>query len=258
MYSCRLLNKRQCIVRVAYRGRRGRRLSHTLTVPLSVTLAASVNASVRGGPGGRSGCSSGGYRLLWPLTCLSQAGVWPLPTEVRPQLDLLRLRYRLAPVYSVTQYCSRYSILVLLILGGQCPRGSDVARPLQGSARARRRSGPPVALALCGGAALAALTSGPGARQRARPPACTGALPGKIWLSCRLVGLKVLQGAGGDGDEDDRSLHRSSAPYTLRGRPDDFTWALHNNRHQSPQGTETQVCNFCLRFFARIACDEHK
>ena len=178
MYSCRLLNKRQCIVRVAYRGRRGRRLSHTLTVPLSVTLAASVNASVRGGPGGRSGCSSGGYRLLWPLTCLSQAGVWPLPTEVRPQLDLLRLRYRLAPVYSVTQYCSRYSILVLLILGGQCPRGSDVAWPPQGSAQARRRSGPPGALALGGGAALAALTSGPGARQRARPPACAGALPG--------------------------------------------------------------------------------
>ena len=78
-----------------------------------------------------------------------------------------------------------------LILGGQCPRGSDVAWPPQGSAQARRRSGPPVALALGEGAALAALTSGPGARQRARPPACTCALP------CKDLPFLQVDGAQG-------------------------------------------------------------
>ena len=137
-----------------------------------------------------------------------------------------------------------------------------MAWPLRGSARARRRFGPPVALAPGGGAALAALTSGPAGGQ-ARD-SVLGLLHAqvrclaKVWLFCRLVRLKVLQGAGGDGDDDDRSLHRPLAPYTLRGRPGDLPWALNNNRHQSPQDTESQVCIFCLRFFARIACDEHR
>ena len=39
------------------------------------------------------------------------------------------------------------------ILGGQCPRGSYVAWPLRGSARARRRCRPPVMLAHGGWAA---------------------------------------------------------------------------------------------------------
>ena len=43
--------------------------------------------------------------------------------------------------------------VVAAILGGQCPRGSYVARPLRGNARARRRYRPPVVLAHGGWAA---------------------------------------------------------------------------------------------------------
>ena len=42
------------------------------------------------------------------------------------------------------------------------------------------------------------------------------------------------------------------------GQATSRAWAFDINRHQSPQDTENQICIFYLRFFARIACDEHR